>query len=604
VTEDLDTQPAGIRLVRAVARGILVVGTIEASIKILGFFEKVILGNVYGTDSPSYAAYLVAFEVLLVCVEVLKLSVIPSLVPMLEGVRRRAGDRAAQGLAGRFTSIVVVFVLTALVVPAVVFAGPILRATFAREWLTDPARRDYVSLMIAFFRVILSGLVFIGTGICTYALLNSYRRFGLAALSGLAFKLLALGSFLFVGFVLGRREQAIFGLVGGIFAGCVGYVSVHLIGLGRMGRLKGVRPGLALRDPDVKRTLALFAPLFLSMVIFNGRRIFDKLFAAQMELADYVAAQDFGFRFVETPYRFLIEPFAIVLLPYMAGLAAADRPAFRRTAMTSLRALLLIFVPASLGFYLLRYPVIQVALEHGRFDAISTYLTCGALQWYIAALTLWGLDVLIQRIYFAARDTLRPTVFETAAMVLYFALAFAWRGSLRHEGLALAFALSRVLKVTLLAAFLRSKLGGLEARTNLAFLGRLLVAAAVMGGAVFGIARLFETPRQVQIWIEAEGERFVYRRTDNSRRNGKALAAEQGGGPAIRLAAGADHLGHLYLVVPETDTYRLWLRAGAVSAQSADIVVALDGRRVTARAAGRMAWLAPAVTVGSTRWPG
>jgi len=623
VTDDRDGQPRGLSLAKVVVRGALLVGGLQVSIKVLGFFEKVILGNVYGTDSPSYAAYLVAFEVLLVCSEVLKLSVIPSLVPVLEGVlahghaggadlsrtrspkaappapvrrplrgvRRRGGDRSAERLTGRFATLIVLFVLAVVTVPALIFAGPILRATFARDWLADPARRDYVGLMIIFVRVMLSGVIFTGAGVCTYALLNSYRRFGIAALGDVAFKLLGLGSFVFVGFVLGLRQQAIFGLVGGVFAGCIGYVAVHLIGLRRMGRLRGVRPGLALRDPDLRQTLILFAPLFLSVLLFNSRRLFDKLLAAQMELADYVAAQDFGFRFVETPYRFLIEPFAIVLLPYMAGLAASgDRAAFRRSAMASLRALLLVFVPASVGLYLLREPFIQVLLEHGRFDVVSTYLTCGALRWYVVALTLWGLDIFIQRMYFAARDTLRPTVFEVAGMALYLALAFAWRGSLRHEGLALAFALSRVLKVSLLVAFLRAKLGGLEARRNLVFLGRLFVAVAVLGGAVYGIARVLDTPREVQVWIEAEGERFAYRSADGSRRNGRAIAAEQGRPDVVRLAADADRAGHLHLVVPETDTYRLWLRARMVSSEPAAAVVSLNGRRLAAGPSRRMTW--------------
>ena len=104
-TGPADAKPRGPGLARAILGGTLLVGGIQVSIKVLGFIEKVILGNVYGTDSPAYAAYLVAFEVLLVFSEVLKLSVIPVLVPVLASppvpvLVRPWGRSPAPGLAG------------------------------------------------------------------------------------------------------------------------------------------------------------------------------------------------------------------------------------------------------------------------------------------------------------------------------------------------------------------------------------------------------------------------------------------------------------------------------------------------------------------------
>lgn len=587
----LSSQPTGAGLGRLVVKGSLLIGLVQGSIKLLGFVEKVLLGNVYGTDSPTYAAYLVSFEVFLVCSEVLRLSVIPSLVPMLEVGRRgdAADHRPVVPLTGRFGTAVVLLVVVGVTLPGLLFAGPLLRATFAREWLADPTRQESVGLMVLFLRLFMGGVVFTAAGVCTYALLNSHRRFGLAALGDLAFKVVGLGAFVFVAFALGLRERAIFGLAGGIVAGCVGFVTVHLIGLRRMGVLREIRPGLDLRDAHLRRTLALFAPLLLSVLIFNGRRLFDKLFASGMELADYVAAQDFAFRFIETPYRFLIEPFAIVLLPYLAALAMKrDLSAFRATAITSLRMLLVVFVPAAVGFYLLREPFIQVVLEHGRFDAVSTYLTCAALRWYIVGLTLWGLDVFLQRLYFAARETLRPTLFEVAAMAAYVALCLLWRSTLRHEGIALAFTLSRVVKVTLLGAFLRSKLGRLEWRAGGRFLGKLLAASAALGVPVYGIARALAVPPEVRIWAEAEGERFAYQEPDGPALNGRQMAAQQGLADAVLLAAGAS--ATLLLVAPETDHYTVWLRIRSASSADAVVTVTIDPTSIQETTGATWAW--------------
>jgi len=569
----------------------LLVGLIQGSCKVLGFVEKLVLGYFFGTQTAGYACYIVAFEVLLVTHEVLKGILAPALLPTLEEAREKEGEERGWQLVNSFLGLAVL-VLLPLVALAGLFAPDIIAAYTG--WGAGQA--ESLALATRFFRIMFSGAVFLGAGVITYATLNSYRRFGLPALGDLTFKVLGLGGLVGASLIAqaaGKVELGIWGLVCGIFAGSLGYVGVHLLGLRAIGKAKYLRARINLKDPYFQRVCYLAAPLALSMVFFHGRRLFDKAFAARLvaryDLYDYVAAQDFGYRFIETPYRFLIEPFAIVLLPYFAALALKkDKTELQATLMTSLRSILLVFLPVSVGFYVLRYPVVGVLLERGKFDAVSTYLTCGALGYYIMGLTLWALDIILQRFYFSVKDTILPSVLEVITIAIHVALCYVWLDTLYHEGIALAFTVSRLLKVGLLVAFLRTKVPALELGRNAFFLARLGAATGLMALPMVLVSAKLAPPPESKLWFEAESprirywsgsdarglglweatEREVFRRAQALERASDGAAAavasdaeEVSGGRLVELASGKAALARMVFVVVEEGDYRLWLHA-------------------------------------------
>ncbi|HIE51965.1 MAG TPA: hypothetical protein EYP85_09415 [Armatimonadetes bacterium] len=610
---------SGRRLAGSIFKFTLLVGFIQGSCKVLGFLEKVVLGYFFGTQTASYACYIVAFEVLLVTHEILKGALAPGLLPTLEEVREREGEARGWQVVNSFLSVTVLLLL-----PAVALAGLFAPDIIARYTGWGREQAESLALATQFFRLLFSGVVFLGAGVITYATLNSYRSFGLPALGDFTFKVLGLGGLVgvsLIGQAWGKVEMGIWGLVCGIFAGCVGYVGVHLIGLGFMGKAQYFRPRLDFQDPYFRRVCALAAPLVISLVFFQGRRLLDKAFAARLVarfgLYDYVAAQDFGYRFIETPYRLLIEPFAIVLLPYFAASALkADRSELQNMLMTSLRCLLLVFVPASVGFYLLRYPVIQVLMERGKFDPASTYLTCGALGYYILGLTLWALDIILQRFYFSLKDTLLPTLLEVFAVLVHVALCYLWMDTLYHEGIALAFTVSRLIKVVLLMAFLGTKVPSLEVGKGFFFLARLGVAVGLMAVPVVGLNIKLAPPPESKLWFEAEAARLRYwsrpqaerlglwERTQGkafrqpealgAARDGRSLAVASelayiSGGKLVRLAPEQAALAWMALVVVEEGDYCLWVHARSEGSE-AKLTWTVGGE-------GKLA-----VTLGGRKW--
>src|SRR5574341_2431612 len=90
----------------------------------------------------------------------------------------------------------------------------------------------------------------------------------------------------------------------------------------------------------------------------------------------------------------------------------------RRSLADSLRGVLLLAIPASLGLILLRQPLIVLLYQRGAFDARFTELVFWALLWYAAGLVGHCLVEVLARAFYALHDTKTHVMVGLAAMGL------------------------------------------------------------------------------------------------------------------------------------------------------------------------------------------
>jgi len=179
----------------------------------------------------------------------------------------------------------------------------------------------------------------------------------------------------------------------------------------------------------------------------------------------------------------IVTAFALMLMPQAAiaqSVAIAAMPTFaaqyalgrldemRRSLADSLRGVLLLAIPASLGLMLLRQPVIVLLYQRGAFDAHSTELVAWALLWYAAGLVGHCLVEVLARAFYALHDTKTPVLVGAAAMGLnvafsvLFSALFDRAGWLPHGGLALANSLATALEAGGLIFYMRRRLDGMQ----------------------------------------------------------------------------------------------------------------------------------------------
>jgi putative peptidoglycan lipid II flippase len=203
-----------------------------------------------------------------------------------------------------------------------------------------------------------------------------------------------------------------------------------------------------------------------------------------------------AFSLMLMPQMAVAQSAAIASLPtFSAQVALGRRDEMRCSLASTLRAIILLSLPAGVGLILLRYPLVQLLYQRGEFSARSTEMVAWALLWYAAGLVGHALVEILSRAFFALHDTRTPvtvgviTMGGNIVLSLVFSAWFARIGWMPHGGLALANSVATGLECIALVILIRRKLNGLEGGyvwqgVGISALGTALMAAAVVGARV------------------------------------------------------------------------------------------------------------------------
>ena len=343
----------------------------------------------------------------------------------------------------------------------------------------------------------LSGLVM--------AILNSHQIFFLPALApamyqiGLIFGVLALAP-----------RLGIYGLGWGVLLGA----ALHLvIQLPTLLRLKGrYSPILGLEDANVREVGRLMLPRLLGVAAVQLNFWVNTRLASSM-VEGSVTGIVLAFALMLMPQAAIAQSIAIAAMPTFSAQVALGKLAEMRASLSaSLRGVLLLAIPASLGLIFLRQPLVVLLYQRGEFDAFSTQLVAWALLWYAAGLIGHSLVEILARAFYALHDTKTPVLVGVAAMGLNmvfslgFARLFAQIGWLPLGGLALANSLATALEAAALLILMRRRLGGLNSRRDRPQRGSRAGGKPGDGGwlmAVAGLRRRSANVGRRRRWIGA-----------------------------------------------------------------------------------------------------
>jgi putative peptidoglycan lipid II flippase len=205
-----------------------------------------------------------------------------------------------------------------------------------------------------------------------------------------------------------------------------------------------------------------------------------------------VTGVKWGLTMMLMPQAVIAQSVAMAALPTLSAQYALGKlDDIRSSLAASLRGILFLALPASLGLMLLRQPIVAMMLEYGKFDEQSTELISWALLWYAAGLVGHCLVEILARAFFALHNTKTPVLVGSVAMglniifSLLFAAWFTRLGWMPHGGLALANSLATALEAAGLLILMRRRLNGLRGRYVLTGAAQALVATLVMSAGLW-----------------------------------------------------------------------------------------------------------------------
>ncbi|MCB1017043.1 MAG: murein biosynthesis integral membrane protein MurJ [Acidimicrobiales bacterium] len=245
-----------------------------------------------------------------------------------------------------------------------------------------------------------------------------------------------------------------------------------------------------LRHPSVRKVGSL-SGWTLGYAASNQVALFAILALATGEGAGAVSAYTYAFIFFQLPHGLLAVSLMTTFLPDLSAFAArGDLAGYRDRFGLGLRLLVLVILPAAVGYVLLARPVVAALLERGAFGDASGDLTAEVLAAMALGLVGFSLYLFVLRGFYALKDTRTPFLLNLFENGVNVGLAFALVGRFGVQGLALAYAGAYTLAGLAAVLVLRHRIRGMDGARTLAALARMAAAAVVMALAVLGAREL------------------------------------------------------------------------------------------------------------------
>jgi len=201
----------------------------------------------------------------------------------------------------------------------------------------------------------------------------------------------------------------------------------------------------------------------------------------------YLAA----FTFFMLPHGLLGVSIATTFQPEMAkAVSRRSKSEFIASASLGIRMTALLTIPAGVGLFVLRRPVIGLALEYKNFSEQDALEASRALAGLALGLGAFSVYLFVLRAFYAHQDTKTAFKVNVVENALNIILAFALVGTYGVLGLGASFALAYVISALWVLQILSYKVPGFGLRSVMGSLARMVVAAALMGEAVWLVARL------------------------------------------------------------------------------------------------------------------
>lgn len=395
------------------------------------------------------------------------------------------GDEAAWELGRKMVSLSLCFM--SLVAVAGVALAPYLIRLLNPGWNNEAS----YTLCSSLAQIMYPFITIVSITALVMGMLNAKKVFFIPAVASAFFNLgcivggIALAWVLDPGFRAGHiTEKGLTGFAIGTLIGGVLQLGVQLPALRRVGFR--FRPDFGWKDSGVKEVLNLMWP---SLIAAGGTQVnvlLNSIFASYTDGKEAATTWlGYGQRLQQLPLGLFGVAVATVTLPMLSRLATEGiTPAFRGALAKGLRLVLFLTVPCALGLFLLSKEIISVIFQHGAFTAKDVEMTAAPLQAYAFGLVFYAAIKVLQPAFYTINKRFVPTLVSIGVIFLNLGLnsftVFVMKWD--HTALAWATAVGLSLNFSTLYLCMKKYASGLESRSLIQGLVRLLIAGGVMTG--------------------------------------------------------------------------------------------------------------------------
>jgi putative peptidoglycan lipid II flippase len=394
---------------------------------------------------------------------------------------------------------IAIMILLALI--AIIFAGQIIPLYNPKPALMSPqVYAAHINLIISLARIMLLQAIILGGGVIVTSVLNARQNFLLPAVGNVLYNvgiIIGLLPGVFLAYFAQRNDiAAAYTATWGVVLGAFLQVAIQIPGLVKVGmrytftfdwRHPGVIQVGRMMVPRIINAAMLYFSIFVDRFLITYLGVSLAADAVSGLVTQYYQA----LQILLLPLGIFGMAVSTAAFPTLAENVAKGRfDRLRTIIQETLRSILFMSIPSSVGLIVLGLPIVQVLLEHGEYNLQSAIFTTFPLAGFAIGLAGLASAEILTRAFYALRDAVTPVIVSVLQFVFKIALSLIliniaiWGPQWGTFALAFSTSIAGTLEAVVLLWILNQRVGDLQLRLIANFLGRILLASLAMGGGL------------------------------------------------------------------------------------------------------------------------
>lgn len=433
--------------------------------KIFGLFREMTIAACYGAGVQT-DAFFVASSICLTLFSSIGWSLGTTFIPMYSELITLRGEKNANSFASNVINIL-------LVVSLVLILFGIRFAPFIVKVIAPGFTGEAQQLAVELLRILSPMLVFIMVSNVSTGILQSRDSFIAPALIGIPYSVIVI-----IISLLFSKKYGIYTLAWATFLATISQVLIQLPAL-----RKKYQYALYVNVKDEKFQClgALVLPVLLGTAVQQVNTFIDRIIASGL-VEGSISAITYADRLLGFISGVFVVAISTVMYPLFSRYAAKENYTDLGNILAqTLTMVMIILLPVTVGAILLCEEAVGLVFQRGAFDQQATSLTAYAIVFYALGLAALGIRTILERVYYALKDTSTPMISGVVMVGINIILNLIFVKYLAVGGLALATSVSGWVGTLLLLKKLTRKLPTFELSSIRLENMKILFSSLIMG---------------------------------------------------------------------------------------------------------------------------
>ena len=438
---------------------VLIISVLTIVAKIAGFAEKKVLAHFFGTEAFA-DIYFAVIGLMMSGVFLVKELIHPTFLPVFVKATK-SGPHDSQKLFKQ------IFFLCLFVFSVVGIAIALFPTQLVHVFMPGFSI-EKKELSATILRYLFPSCIFLCLSMLMYTTLHARRKFFKVAVSEAAYKIFVLIGFVFLIPLLHINAIPLVLFVGSLM--------LFLVMLALIPESKTLFQNCQKGPSELSRVFLLMGPIAIGVVFSHISGLVDNMLASTLPTGK-LSYLGYSKKIIDT--ILLIGPVSLVMVTYplLTNLSQKSIEDYTHLFAKVLRILVYVAIPGTILIVILTQPVVRVIFGGGKFGTESIIGTSKGLLIYGFGFLAFALEAHIVYSFYAFSDTKTPVVAGILCVIIDIILAVSMIKVIGYLGIALAFVISKTIKVFSLGCILERKLCFLRVSGFLPFLLKTVAAS-------------------------------------------------------------------------------------------------------------------------------